>query len=183
MPPAEFHDNVNETIAFLDDARDVGGVSLVLTNLWRSEAKNAQLAAEGYSAAKNSQHKRGRAFDVVPVGMTPFDWAAAVVAAQLDGRLPRAHQIIVYDSGDPQNPDNHVHGGLAGEGWKDDLQILLHTSTGEYVALTAGKLDALAQKARDNPGVSAVALLGVGVLAFFFPALVVSSTALLTLRG
>lgn len=168
LPPAEFHANVNKTVQFLDTARAILGVPLLLTDLWRDQAENDRLKSEGYSAAKNSQHMRGLGADVCPVGISPYLAAQKLIQAQSEGRLPAFHQIIVYDAG-----DLHIHFGLAGESWAADLQQLFHENSGKYVALTKAKLSQLVASVKSNPGKStAVALLvmiGVG-LAFFFPA-------------
>lgn len=169
IPPAEFHDNLNATLAWLDDARDVLGVPVTLTNLWRSDGKTAQLAAEGYSVAKNSEHKRGLGADVVPGGgVSPYDAASTWLAAMDAGRLARVHQIIVYPA-----PDNHVHIGLAGETWRDDMQLLLSTSPGEYAAITRGKLEtmgaAIADALQAAPEAAApISAALAGILLFFF---------------
>lgn len=78
----------------LEPVRALLGVPLRVTSGYRSPEVNA--AVKG---SRTSQHMRGDAADVVPVGMD-VEVAMAAIAKEVEtGRLPALDQCIVYPSG------------------------------------------------------------------------------------
>lgn len=79
--------------AVLEPVRALLGVPLHVNSGYRAPAVNA--AVQG---ARNSQHMRGQAADVVPLGLPAEEAMARVVAAIREGTLV-VDQAIVYPSG------------------------------------------------------------------------------------
>lgn len=77
----------------LEPVRALLGVPLRVTSGFRSPAVNAKIGG-----AKTSQHMRGEAADVVPVGLDAEEAMRRIAEAVRDGRLV-VDQAIVYRSG------------------------------------------------------------------------------------
>lgn len=114
-------ENARKVAAWLQSARNILGVPVIVTSGFRPPAVNA--AAGG---ADNSDHLTGLAADFKGHGLTGFDAYQRLTKAQEERKLPAFDQLIFYAV------DNHVHVGL---GPKMRGSVLLKTTEGSYVQL------------------------------------------------
>jgi hypothetical protein len=145
--PVEYENNAQQTLQWLQAARDYLGKPIIITSLYRSPKRNA--ATEG--SADDSQHLKAEGADFVVQGMTNHEAAAKLMQAEKEGRLPPYHQLITY------NKTNHLHYGRG-----TDRQKLVNTGSG-YVVMT------LAYLKKAKPVSIGILLMIVAAGVFFFP--------------
>lgn len=130
--PPQYADNAQKTLEVMQAIRSYLGRPITITSLYRSSARNE--ATSG--ASSTSQHLQALAADFDVSGMTNHEATAAILRGINEGRIPRLHEIITYET------DHHVHIGIAAGGWLADMKALVKTATG-YVQLTESKLASL----------------------------------------
>ena len=100
--PAQYQDNAQATLQWLELVRSQLGAPLWLTSLWRSASANAALE----DSAKNSRHLTAQAVDFVPVGITIAEAARRWQQAQQNGTAPAFDQMLFET--------DHIHGDPGG---------------------------------------------------------------------
>ena len=116
--------NLQQVAEWLEAARGILGVPLVVTSGYRTWAHNTEIGGDPHS-----DHPNGLAADFEAQGLTPYQVYQQMKAADAAGSLPAFDQLIWYAL------DNHVHVGL-GTGMRHEY--LLHTTEGSYVTLVEG---------------------------------------------
>ncbi len=164
--PSLYRANAQQVLEFLQAVRDYitqrtgREHPITITSLYRTAEHNAGTAG----AAKDSQHMQALAADFDVDGLTNHEATALILQGQAAGAIPAFHQVITYEI------DHHVHVGLAAGPWRADLQALVKTKAGEYVALTTQLLTQLVGQATTfaaglSPVATAViAAVGLGIL-------------------
>lgn len=109
----------------LEPLRAALGVPLVVTSGFRSDEVHADLARRGYAPSPTSDHRRGRAADLVSPRATQARIWAALVDLLEAGQLPHLDQGIVYED------RGHVHVGWRPEGARGQLLVHLAQPTPE----------------------------------------------------
>lgn len=121
--------NLQLVAEWLEAARGILGVPIVVTSGYRTWAHNGEIGGDPHS-----DHPNGLAADFEAQGLSPYQVYQQLKAADAAGSLPAFDQLIWYAL------DNHVHVGL-GAGMR--RQFLLHTTEGSYVALAGSYLSQL----------------------------------------
>lgn len=118
--------NLYQVAAWLEHARDVLGVPLVVDSGFRTPERNA---AVGGSAT--SDHLDGLAADFTAQGLTPFQVYQRLRFAIDAGELPPFDQLIFYVV------DDHVHIGL-GPQLRGSVELaIVEGGAQRYLALTS----------------------------------------------
>jgi hypothetical protein len=113
--------NARKTATWLQAARGVIGVPLIVTSGFRPPAVNTAVGG-----ASDSDHLTGLAADFEAQGLSAFTVYQRLLKAQEERKLPAFDQLIFYAL------DNHIHVGV---GPRMRGQVLLKTAEGSYVQL------------------------------------------------
>jgi len=141
--------NLRVVAAYLEQVRGILGVPLEVTSGYRSPAHNLEVGGD-----PNSDHPRGLAADVVPLGVSQFQVYSALKRAREAGVIGPWDQLIFYPV------EGHVHIGL-GERRRGEVRIKL--AEGSLATLT----DGLTEKLRGYVPPAVASLLGLLLFALF----------------
>jgi hypothetical protein len=136
--PASAEANLYITAAWLETARQILGVPLLVESGWRSPTHNLEVGG-----SKTSDHVRGLAADFRPIGLSRYN---AYRRLRDSTTLPPFDQLIFYPV------DGHIHVGL-GDRRRGEYRLAL--AEGGYPLLTP----ALESKLRGAAGVALLVLL------------------------
>ena len=93
-PSADHLQNLRSLCMLLESIRALLGVALRVNSAFRSLAVNTAIGG-----AKHSQHMKGQAADVVPVGLDAEEAMRRIYKANLQGAIQNIGQVIIYKSG------------------------------------------------------------------------------------
>jgi zinc D-Ala-D-Ala carboxypeptidase len=121
--------NLYTVAAWLEQARTVLGVPLLVTSGYRTPQHNREVGG-----ASDSDHLNGLAADFEPQGLTPFQAYRQLKGAIAAGTLPPFDQLIFYAG------DDHIHVGL---GPQLRGELLVRLTEGSYITLTEAAVSKL----------------------------------------
>jgi len=143
--------NLRTTADYLERVRGILGVPLQVTSGYRPPSHPLSVAEP------NSDHPRGLAADVVPLGVSQYGAWQQLTAARDAGTLPAWDQLIFYPL------EGHIHIGL-GERRRGEVRVkVLRQEGGTYLA----PLDAQLVQTLRGYAPSLVLLLLVALVALF----------------
>lgn len=141
----------------LEPLRAVLGVPLRVTSGYRAPEHNAAVGG-----SETSQHMDGTAADISPVGLSLYDAAQRIDAAELAGTMPLYGQLIYYPY-----TTGHIHVSLATRGKVREKLVKLGGETGGYAKFNLGTFPGGSQAANTALAVEAQKTPIVGVAVVF----------------
>jgi len=126
--PVAVQSNLTRLAGLLESFRQVWGVPVKVDSGYRSAEHNAAVGG-----VETSQHLDGTAADVVPLGLSLYEAAAKVDAAERVGALAPYGQLIFYPY-----TTGHVHVSLPTRGKVREKLVKLGGETGGYAKLNLG---------------------------------------------
>lgn len=126
--PTAVRSNLTALAKLLESFRTAFGVPLAVTSGYRDPAHNAAVGG-----VETSQHLDGTAADVSPVGLSLYEAAKRIDAAEASGALAPYGQVIFYPY-----TTGHIHISLATRGTRGQKLVKLGGETGGYAKLDLG---------------------------------------------
>ena len=120
--PVAVRSNLGQLAYLLESMRDAVRVPLRVTSGYRSPQHNAAVGG-----VETSQHMDGTAADVVPVGLSLFDAASRLEAAEYRGALAPYGQLIYYPY-----TTGHIHISLPTRNKRMERLVKLGGESGGY---------------------------------------------------
>lgn len=113
--------NLRTLAQYLEQVRAILGVPLRVTSGYRPPSDPLSIAEP------TSDHPRGLAADVVPLGVSQYQAWKQLTGARDAGALPPWDQLIFYPV------ESHIHVGL-GERRRGEVRVKVLTETGKFLA-------------------------------------------------